>query len=48
MVESEPTASSWKYMFIQCAGCGGVVGVVDYFNIGHMLQKLGKALKIDL
>lgn len=48
VVENEPLNSSFKLNFIQCAKCGGVVGVMDYYNIGSMLEKLGQRLSVDL
>ena len=44
MVEHTPRKSSFKYNFIQCASCGGVVGVVEYFNIGSLLNTLAGKL----
>jgi len=46
MKENEPRHSAWKYMFIQCSSCGGVVGVVEYLNLGSVLQKIAKRLGI--
>ena len=46
MQENEPRGSGWKYMFIQCARCGTVVGVTEYMNIGALIQKLAKALGV--
>jgi hypothetical protein len=40
--------TAWKWMFIQCTGCGGVVGVVDYFNVGAALQKIAAKLGVNL
>lgn len=40
--------AKFKLMFVQCAACGAVVGVTDYFNVPAMLQKLGKKLGIEL
>jgi hypothetical protein len=40
--------TNYKYQLVQCAKCGGVVGVLDYFNIGAILGKIAAALKIDL
>ena len=37
-----------KYQLVQCDRCGGVVGALDYFNIGAVLGKIAEALKIDL
>lgn len=48
MVEREPRKSAIKCNFVQCADCGGVVGVVDYYNTAQLLYKLAAGLKIDL
>ncbi len=40
MVQKDPTGSNYTYSFIQCAHCGGVVGVVDALNTGALLQKI--------
>jgi hydrogenase maturation factor HypF (carbamoyltransferase family) len=48
MVDYEPAKSRFGYSFVQCATCGGVVGVVDAFNLVGMLQTLGKKLGFDL
>jgi len=42
----EPLGSKYKLNFVQCASCGGVVGVIDYFNIGGMLQTLAQKLNV--
>jgi hypothetical protein len=47
MVENTPSGSAYKLMFIQCASCGTVVGVMDYFNIGNLLKKVAKALRVE-
>lgn len=39
-----PTHSNYKLTFVQCASCGTVVGVLDFFNIGSLLQNLAKKL----
>lgn len=44
----EPTGARYKYYFIQCASCGGVVGSHEYFNLGSMLEKIGKALGVKV
>jgi hypothetical protein len=44
--ENTPRDSAFKLMFVQCAACGGVVGVQEYYNIGGMLQKLAKKLNL--
>jgi hypothetical protein len=40
----EPRGSNFKVQFIQCGACGGVVGVMDYYNIGSLLLTLAKKL----
>lgn len=44
VVENTPRTSNFNLLFVQCASCGGVVGGMDYFNIGSMLQKLATKL----
>jgi uncharacterized Zn finger protein len=39
-----PQHSEFRLTFVQCSNCGGVVGVMDFFNIGEMLQTLAKKL----
>lgn len=31
---------STKVWFVQCASCGAVVGVIDYFNLTHRIREL--------
>jgi len=38
----------FKYHFVQCNSCGGVVGVLEYNNIGLTLEKLAQKLGVDL
>lgn len=40
--------TDYKYQLVQCASCGGVVGVLDWLNIGALLERMAKALKINL
>lgn len=42
---AEPAGSRFKLAFIQCAACGGVVGVMDYYNIGAQITGLEKRLE---
>lgn len=42
--EVEPAGANFKYYFVQCARCGGVVGVVEANNLGAMIHKLGQKL----
>ena len=43
--EAEPRDSNYKFIYVQCSGCGGVAGVTEYFNTGQLLTKLEKDLK---
>lgn len=43
--ENTPAGSNYKLMFIQCSSCGGVVGVMDYYNIGAKIEELEKRIK---
>lgn len=40
LIEKEPRNSNYKYIFVQCTKCGNVVGVVDYFNNGNLLNQV--------
>lgn len=46
LVEHTPKKSNYKVHFIQCEGCGAVVGVLPFFNanqqINNLEQKIGK------
>jgi predicted nucleic-acid-binding Zn-ribbon protein len=44
--EASPSGSNYKFMFVQCARCGGVVGVTDFFNTAALLRKLAKKLGV--
>jgi hypothetical protein len=46
MKEVTPRGSNFKLNFVQCSSCGGVVGVLDYCNIGGMLQTLANKLGV--
>ncbi|QAA81378.1 hypothetical protein EI546_06390 [Aequorivita sp. H23M31] len=43
-----PKNSRYKLQFIKCASCGAVVGVMDYYNIGALVQKLAKKMGFDI
>ena len=43
-VDASPRKAIFKLSFVQCASCGGVVGVMDFHNIGEMLKDFAKAL----
>jgi hypothetical protein len=42
---NEPHDSNFKLLFVQCRQCGTVVGVLDYYNIGHFVVQQNAALK---
>jgi len=42
---TEPQSSDFKLIFVQCVSCGAVVGVLDFFNIGNIVQQHSAALK---
>lgn len=48
IVEKEPFNSEFKLNFVQCSSCGGVVGVLDYFNTGELVMKLAEKLNVHL
>ena len=48
MKENSPTGSSFKVNFVQCRSCGAVVGVMDYFSVPVMLEKLAAKLGVKL
>ena len=43
--ENSPKSSRFKLMFVQCASCGGVIGAMDYMNIGAELQDVKNAIE---
>lgn len=43
--EFTPSNSNFKLIAVQCAMCGAVVGVLDYYNIGTKLNGIEDALK---
>jgi uncharacterized Zn finger protein len=46
VVENEPDKARFKLMFVQCAKCGSVVGVTEYFNIGSLLNRMAEKLGV--
>jgi hypothetical protein len=46
--EVEPKGSNFKFYFVQCSSCGGVVGVVNRSHLPTMLRKIGAKLGVDL
>ena len=48
VVKNGISGSNYKFCFIQCSSCGGVVGVTDYYNLGAALEKISAKLGIRL
>ena len=48
VAENSPRGSNFKLMFVQCSACGGVVGVMDYYNVGNMLHELAQKMGFRL
>ncbi len=46
LAEYTPTSSKFKFQFVQCSSCGGVVGAMDFMNVGAMLEDQNVALKV--
>jgi uncharacterized Zn finger protein len=47
-VNETPLNSNFELIFVRCISCKTVVGVIDYYNVGTLVKKLAKKLKIDL
>ena len=45
VVEKEPVGSNFKVMFVQCSSCGVPIGVLDYYNLGSLLQEQKKLIE---
>lgn len=48
LATAEPKGSKFKVNFIQCASCGAVVGVLDYYNVPLLLEKIASKLGFKL
>ena len=46
MVEPKIKTAAYRLYFIQCASCGGVVGVQEFNNITATLEHLFKQLNL--
>lgn len=46
--EATPRDSSFVLNFVQCANCGGVIGVLEFDNIGQLIYGLAEKLNIRL
>lgn len=45
IVEHIPKNSEAAVMLVQCASCKTVFGVMDFYNLGHMMHRLEKNVK---
>lgn len=43
IVEAEPAGSKTRVLFVQCSGCGGVVGILA--DVGSAVKSLEKDVK---
>lgn len=46
--EATPNGSNFTYQFVQCTKCGGVIGVVDFYNIGDLIQRFAEESGISI
>jgi len=45
-VEATIKGLDFRHNFVQCAQCGAVVGILDYYNLGNILRKIADKLGI--
>ena len=43
--EHTPADETFKLMFVQCATCGTVIGVQDYYGIEAVVEEQNRVLK---
>ena len=43
-VVQEPNKSKYKVIFVQCSGCNAPVGVLDFMNIGALIEDQDAAI----
>jgi len=46
--EAQPKGAAYKFYFVQCASCGGVVGVVNISHVPTMLRKIAEKLNVNV
>jgi hypothetical protein len=46
--ELQVQGANFRLMAIQCASCGSIVGVQEFFNIGARIEDLAKKMGIKL
>ena len=48
VVNETPNHSRFKLQFVRCSSCKTVIGVLEYNNIGALIEILAKKLNIKL
>lgn len=48
LAENSPKGGAYKLYFVQCSGCGVVVGTQEYYSVGALVMKLAKKLGVSL
>ncbi len=48
ITEGKVAHATFRMLFVQCASCGAVVGVTEFFNVNASLQKIAKTLGVTL
>lgn len=48
LAEASINGAKYKMYFVQCARCGTVVGVTEYYNLGARIDTLAKKLNVNL
>ena len=48
VTEFTPSGSDYKLSLVQCSRCGGVVGALDFYNIGQLILNLADGLNVSL
>jgi hypothetical protein len=48
VVNETPVNSNYELIFVRCTKCLTVAGVIDYYNVGTLIKKLAKKLKVNL
>jgi hypothetical protein len=45
LVDFEPRGSNYKINSVQCTNCGGIAGVLEYYDAGVLLKRQDEAIK---
>jgi len=48
LVEDTPYKSEYKMWYLRCMSCKTLVTALEYYDINSRLEKLARALRIDL